>query len=406
MTETPPPRPMLLRPPVAAGIGVVLLAGAVLAAGLVGRAPEPARPAAPVEAAAPVVPAPAAPVQASLPAAPAPAPAVQASVPAAPVPAPAVPPTQPAALAPVTQPAPQPVPPVAAEPVKPSFDIVRVTPRGDAVIAGRAEPGAAVTVEENGKTLGTARADPQGQWVLVPTAPIAPGPGALTLSSRSNEGAAVRGDTQVAVVVPVAPAAPAPAASAPQPTPAPAPVVILTTPDAAPRVLQAPAPASPGPRLTLDVVDYDAKGEIRFAGLAAPGGVVRVYIDNQPAGDATADAQGRWGLVPGIEVAAGDHQLRIDLVGATGQVLARQELPFQRAVIAPAGSPAEAPAARVVVQPRQNLWRIARQSYGQGVRYTVIFEANRGQIRDPNLIYPGQVFALPHSTPASASTSR
>jgi nucleoid-associated protein YgaU len=190
---------------------------------------------------------------------------------------------------------------------------------------------------------------------------------------------------------------------------APAPVVVLTTPNAAPRVLQAPAPATAGPRLSLDVVDYGASGEIRFAGIAPPGGIVRLYVDNRAVGDAAADAQGRWGLVPGAEVPAGDHMLRLDLIGPNGQALARQELPFQRAVIAPVaatpGSAPEAPA-RVVVQPRQNLWRIARQSYGQGVRYTVIFEANREQIRDPNLIYPGQVFALPASTPASASTSR
>lgn len=42
-----------------------------------------------------------------------------------------------------------------------------------------------------------------------------------------------------------------------------------------------------------------------------------------------------------------------------------------------------------------SLWRISRQIYGRGVRYTEIFEANKDQIRDPNLIYPGQIFVLP-----------
>ncbi len=31
------------------------------------------------------------------------------------------------------------------------------------------------------------------------------------------------------------------------------------------------------------------------------------------------------------------------------------------------------------------------------MRYTAIYRANRGQIRDPNLIYPGQLFKLPKS---------
>ena len=48
-----------------------------------------------------------------------------------------------------------------------------------------------------------------------------------------------------------------------------------------------------------------------------------------------------------------------------------------------------------VVQPGNSLWRIARRSYGEGLRYTVIYEANKDHIRDPDLIYPGQVFVIP-----------
>ena len=53
----------------------------------------------------------------------------------------------------------------------------------------------------------------------------------------------------------------------------------------------------------------------------------------------------------------------------------------------------------IIVQPGNNLWNIARVIYGRGVRYTTIYEANRDQIRDPNLIYPGQVFKAPGLPP-------
>ncbi|WP_128560830.1 LysM peptidoglycan-binding domain-containing protein, partial [Methylobacterium crusticola] len=46
-----------------------------------------------------------------------------------------------------------------------------------------------------------------------------------------------------------------------------------------------------------------------------------------------------------------------------------------------------------------NLWSISRKAYGKGYRYTVIFDANQGQIRNPNRIYPGQVFVLPGEAP-------
>ena len=42
-----------------------------------------------------------------------------------------------------------------------------------------------------------------------------------------------------------------------------------------------------------------------------------------------------------------------------------------------------------------SLWRISKRVYGKGLRFTVIYEANQQQIRDPRRIYPGQVFVLP-----------
>jgi nucleoid-associated protein YgaU len=42
-----------------------------------------------------------------------------------------------------------------------------------------------------------------------------------------------------------------------------------------------------------------------------------------------------------------------------------------------------------------NLWRISQRTYGRGERYTVIYDANQNQIRDPDRIYPGQIFILP-----------
>jgi nucleoid-associated protein YgaU len=43
-----------------------------------------------------------------------------------------------------------------------------------------------------------------------------------------------------------------------------------------------------------------------------------------------------------------------------------------------------------------SLWRISQRIYGKGYRYTVIYGANQTQIRNPNLIYPGQIFVLPN----------
>jgi nucleoid-associated protein YgaU len=54
---------------------------------------------------------------------------------------------------------------------------------------------------------------------------------------------------------------------------------------------------------------------------------------------------------------------------------------------------------RIVIQPGNNLWRISRVLYGTGAKFTVLYDANKDQIRNPDLIYPGQVFRTPDVAP-------
>ena len=300
--------------------------------------------------------------------------------------------------------------------IPPRFDVVRVGARGSAVIAGRAAPGAEVILfADNGRELGRARADRRGEFVILPAESLPPGTMELSLRARLGDQEMAGPDTVVLVVPDTAsqmaeaqrPAAPAqPAAEAPAPT-GPLAVLIPSRPEAAgPRLLQAPepAPAARGaPRLGIDSVEYDQAGSMRFAGAAPPGTTLRLYVDEKYIGDAVADAQGRWALMPETQPSIGRHRLRVDQISpADGRVLARAEVPFQREEL-----PAEAFAEqRIVVQPGNNLWRIARATYGRGTRYTVIYQANKDQIADPNRIFPGQVFALPTAQPAPAASSR
>jgi len=339
-------------------------------------------------------------------------------------------------------------------------------------------------------------------------------------------------------------------------------------PAAATPTLETPV-AKPGAPVTLDAVDYNSSGDIVFSGSAAPGSVVRIYVDNNPVGDALADSAGRWTFAGTEKVAPGGHSLRVDQIDTQGKVMSRVELPFIRedaarvaemtapqsepqkpaeavkaapaepettaksepempaptasetsesaaasadpalapkpetaapatqpetevaktgegteiakteepaakteepavaateqpavkteepAVAAteqpaakteePAVAAVEEPAAqpeaveqstaasepatiesessatagvaatatqqtgqaepaqqkkgRVIIQPGNNLWKLSRVIYGKGISYTVIYEANKGQIRDPDMIYPGQIFATPNVVP-------
>ena len=247
-----------------------------------------------------------------------------------------------------------------------------------AVIAGRAAPDSEVTLQQNGQTIGRAKTDGQGQFVVLPDKPLAPGGQELTLSSRSPGQADVAGTAPVLVVV-----------APPQaPSSGPAPVAVLAPADAPARLLQ-----GNGTALALGVVDYDAKGAIRLSGTAPPGSNLRLYIDDAAVGALTTNSEGGWAFTPSADVTAGNHRLRLDVIGPDGKVASRIEAPFARV---PASEMVMADGQTVVVQPGDSLWRIASRHYGHGPRYTEIFSANASKIRDPDLIYPGQLFALPN----------
>jgi nucleoid-associated protein YgaU len=95
----------------------------------------------------------------------------------------------------------------------------------------------------------------------------------------------------------------------------------------------------------------------------------------------------------------GTYTLRLDQLDASGRPVARLETPFTRVTQPPIAGDMQVD--YVVVQPGNSLWRISRRLYGEGIKYVYIYEANQAQIRDPDLIYPGQVFEVPQDLSAA-----
>jgi len=283
---------------------------------------------------------------------------------------------------------------------QPTFSIVRVEPDGSAVIAGRAPPESRVVLSDDKGKIGEAAADFDGNWVMIPELPLRPGSRTLQLVAYTGDGRILEARDALVVYVPNQQSqiwAGAPQSDAPNQSNAPKePLVVLApkadAPAAPTRVVQAPGRTQlESGALRILAVDYDLEGRMRISGQAPPGGLIQVYLDNEFFGRIKADPAGQWVYVPDATVAPGLHSLRADWVDSAGKVLARVETPFVR--IAPPIVPDNENF--VVVQPGNSLWVIARRSYGRGILYHAIYAANEDQIRDPDLIYPGQVFLLP-----------
>ncbi len=391
----------------------------------------------------------------------------------------------------------------------PSFDVVRVEPSGDVVMAGLSEPNASVEVLDGVETIATAKANDRGEWALVLDQPLSPGSHDLAIRTLSpSRTIATLSDQRVAVSVPEAGASDV--------------LVVVNTPDAASRVLQVPAadigeapasktetsvaaadtgeaasadaapetvvaamtpgqagsidappettvaavsqgeatpaagaaetpvasvgeaapatadtvpesdvaeatpgegaaptPASPEPEpepepvivhaVAVTAVEADTAGTLYVAGTAETGEGVRVYVDDDFVGQARPTQGGTWLVEVQREMPAGTYQVRADQIDTGGEVLVRAQVPFQREIdvaeLRPVGSTGATPGAKlsgelpalktVIIKRGDNLWTISRKTYGRGIRYSTIYQANRDQIRNPRWIFPGQVFVLP-----------
>jgi len=152
--------------------------------------------------------------------------------------------------------------------------------------------------------------------------------------------------------------------------------------------------------VSIDAINYDSAGEVALTGRSSGQRSVRIYLDNKAILDATVGANGQWRAdLP--EIDTGTYTLRVDELDVEGDVVSRTETPFRRESVEAiqaldlGGATERAAVALITVQPGNTLWGIARDKYGEGLLYVRVFEANAGRIRDPDLIYPGQIFTVP-----------
>ncbi len=166
------------------------------------------------------------------------------------------------------------------------------------------------------------------------------------------------------------------------------------------RVLQPSAEAAEVP-LRVETIGYSESG-VTLSGRGTGGPAdLRIYLDNAPVALAPLDTDGTWEAELS-DVDPGTYTLRVDQLAQDGKVTGRFETPFLReteaslARAAPeAGTPEGLAVSVITVQPGYSLWAIASDRYGDGMSWHKVLEANKGQIRDPDLIYPGQIFDLP-----------
>ncbi|WP_170505480.1 LysM peptidoglycan-binding domain-containing protein [Ruegeria arenilitoris] len=345
----------------------------------------------------------------------------------------------------------------AEPPVKPLLDQIFVESDGNTVLSGSAEPGSEVNVLLDGEAVHSFTVDPSGQFAEFVSIPFADTARGLTLETQGDQ--PVRSDDYVIAALPEPEAADdavSVADTADDATQEPEVAQATETDQAAStdtvatdlpssdtaetdapssedqteQVAEAPAEDTPdqqvailrsgedgvelvqGPtsqpqepeQIALDTIGYSDVGEVELTGRVPDGSAVRLYLDNRLVDDLSPANDGKWrselnGVEPGV------YTLRADEIAPDGTVVSRIETPFKReatevlraaeATDSPEAAEDAPPIRSVTVQKGDTLWAISRERFGDGVLYVKLFEANRAAIRDPDLIYPGQIFTIP-----------
>ncbi len=246
--------------------------------------------------------------------------------------------------------------PADAKPAEPpQFDVVRVEPTGDAVVAGRAAPNSKVVLLNKGLEIARGLADANGQFVILPP-PLPPGDHLLALGLEHPDGK-TESTQNVTVSVPQKGGTET--------------LVALTAPNQPTRILSDPgkpaaaggaAPAAPtnssgaagsGATSTADVsirtVEADDAGGFYATGTARPGATVQLYLNDALVATIKAGEDRQWSLKIERGMTGGAYRVRADVIDPQkGDVLARAEVPFdypERRVVA-LPSPAPVPPVR------------------------------------------------------------
>ena len=274
------------------------------------------------------------------------------------------------------------------------LEVIRVRPDGSLVIAGKGLPNSKVEIISGSTIIATTTSDNIGEFVAVPEKQLKSGEYLLAFRQTTKDNKVTIANEAVAINVtgglndiPIV-------------------AIIDSEGKIGARVIQAPGlektkekaikenkgnkESKDKPEVSILAFTYDIKvGQLILSGTAFGG----VQINGGYSGkeiSSTKILNDEWSLtIPG-KLILGKQKVSVILLGKNGNVLSKNSLNISGKSIQNANGKTF-----VIVQKGDALWNIAYNRLGLGKRYMDIVKLNSDKIKNPDLIYPKQLFVIP-----------
>ena len=252
------------------------------------------------------------------------------------------------------------------------FDLVRLEPSGDVIIAGKTEPEIKIDIFDGNEKLSSVISDSHGDWVWISEKRVEKGIKRFRLQHTDTSGKIISSEENIIVFFEKD-------ASENQK------VVKITNKNIGIEILN----NNEINGLALDTVEHFENNKLRIKGRSYPNSKVQFSLSEKIVGKTTSKNDGSWEFLTN-EVEFNEYDLKIEsffqnhIITLKTKILdgnIDEELFLEK---------------KFIVEDGNSLWRIARKTLGGGILYAEIFKNNKKIIKDPNLIFPGQVFKIPN----------
>ena len=277
----------------------------------------------------------------------------------------------------------------------PEIDIIKVSPDGSFVIAGKGQPNSNINILNKGDLIDSSIVDSDGNWVVVSKENLKTGDNLISIDQINNNGLVLRHKQLFITKIDEHKKDQPLVISVPNKNNED--ISIIQQPSEKQKIYKVEKDLGIQKKIksnkkifNVKTIFFNENGFVSIKGKVNFGKKIELYI-NKKIMETIKIENSKWQYNSDKIIDYGLHDLLVVLKSDKDEILDKITLPFMR-VEMPYN---DVPENFILIKPGDMLWTIAYRLYGDPFKYIQIFEENKDQITNPDLIFPGQLFSIP-----------